>query len=130
MPEDKSVTGFIRSMNSTKLSIEVDIVKRVLDLVQSNSSDNSSGYDPTNEIIDLMFAVTGYGGQNVPGGETHVASNCIAKLVRYMILRAKDKTDESLHDALLGFVTESVRLYAEVQANKGVRVILERGDKK
>jgi hypothetical protein len=121
--EDKSVTGFIRSMNSAKTAIELDVVKQVLDRVQSKP------YDPVSEIIDLVFAVTGFGKAEIPGGEALVAGQCIAKLVRYLTLRAKlgDKSNEaSLPDILLEFIAESVHLYGELQANSGVRVIEKR----
>jgi hypothetical protein len=122
MPEDKSVKGFIQSMSTAKTAIEVDVIKQTLELAQSKPRDSTS------EIIDLVFAVTGYDKADVPGGESHIAGECIAKLVRYLTLRAKatsgDKSNESfLPDTILELIVESVHLYGEMQANSGVKVV-------
>jgi hypothetical protein len=122
MPEDKSVTGFIQSMSTAKTAIEVDIIKQALELVQSKPR------DATSEIIDLVFAVTGYGKADVPGGESFIAGECIAKLVSYFTVRATMVANgNSLPDILLDLVKETIRLYAELQANRGVRVVATGG---
>jgi len=123
MTEEKSVQGFIKAMNTTKTNIEIDFIKQALELSQSKP------YDPVSEILDLVFAVTDFGQADIPGGEAHVASQCLAKLVRYFTIRAKGEklTNESgIPEILQDFVRESVRLYAEVQANRGVRIVEKR----
>ena len=122
--EDKSVTGFIQSMGTSKTAIEVDIIKQVLELAQSKPRDSTS------EIIDLIFAVTGYGKAATPGGEIHVAAACISTLIRYMVLRANEAIDSKntneIQDTLLDLINKSVKLYGEVQVNKGVKIVERR----
>ena len=123
MAEEKTVTGFIKSMNTTKTNIEIDMIKQALELAQSKP------YDPVSEILDLVFAVTDFGQADIPGGEAYVAGQCLAKLVRYLTLRAKPEkpTNESgIPEALQDFVREAVRLFAEVQANRGVKIVEKR----
>jgi hypothetical protein len=126
MPAETSVAGFIQSMNTAKTAIEIDVIKQALDLAQSKSHDSIS------EVIDLVFAITGYGKAEIPGGEVHVAGECIAKLMKYLTLRAKEDkaTNESpLPDTLLDLIRESTRLYAELQINRGVKVVSTGGVK-
>jgi hypothetical protein len=117
MAEDQSVAGFIRTMSSTKASLEVHALKKAIDIAQSSNRGSAS------EIIDLAYSITGYGKADLPGGETQVTGSCLTTLVKYMTLRAKEATNESLEEVLLTLINETTRLYSEVQFNKGVRVI-------
>jgi hypothetical protein len=118
MAEDKTVAGFIKSMSTTKTALEVGVLKKVMDAVETTDR------GPVSEIIDLAFATTGYAYANIPGGESQVAGHCIAALVKYLGLRAlkESPTNESMEESLLALITESVRLYGEVNANRGVRI--------
>jgi hypothetical protein len=66
--------------------------------------------------------LTGYGRADIPGGESQVAGHCVSILVKYLTLRAKEPTNESsesLDECLIDLITQSVRLYGEVNANRG-----------
>ena len=113
MAEDRSLSGFIRNQNKTKLHLELEMVKELETLLQTKTND----YGPVGEIIDLVFDVTGYARAHIPGGEAQVAGRALAKLVRYLNLRAKEVSTGSLHDtesledSLRDFIGETVRLY-------------------
>lgn len=114
--QDKSVVSFIKTMSSTKMGLETDVLKKVLDVVQSTDR------GPASEILDLVFAITGYMKADVQGGESQIAGHCVSTLVKYLTLRAKEPTNESsesLDECLMELITQSVRLYGEVNANRG-----------
>jgi hypothetical protein len=114
----ETVASFLKSMSTTKTALEVGVLKKVMDVVES------SDRGPVSEIIDLAFATTGYAKADVPGGEAQVAGHCFTALVKYLGLRASKETptNESMEEPLLALITESVRLYGEVNANRGVRI--------
>jgi hypothetical protein len=125
MAEDRSLSGFIRSQNKTKLTIELEMIKELDELIGTKTSD----YGPVCEVIDLVFDVTGYAKAHIPGGEAQVAGRCLSKLVRYLNLRAKEVSTgslpntESLEDSLRDFLGETVRLFGECQANRGTKIL-------
>jgi len=125
MAEDRSLSGFIRNQNKSKLTIELEMVRELETLLQTKTED----YGPVCEVIDLVFEVTGYAKAHIPGGESQVAGRCLAKLVRYLNLRAKEVQEgklpstESLEDSLRDFLGETVRLYGEAMANRGVKIV-------
>ena len=51
MPQDKSIAAFIRTNFETKIAVEVDILKKAIDIVKS------ANREPSSEIIDLAFAI-------------------------------------------------------------------------
>jgi hypothetical protein len=114
----ETVASFLKSMSTTKTALEVGVLRKVMDVVESTDR------GPVSEIIDLAFATTGYAKADIPGGEAQVAGHCIAALVKYLNVRASKETptNESIEESLLALITESVRLYGEVNANRGVRV--------
>jgi hypothetical protein len=112
-----SVADFIKTMNTTKTAIELDILRKIVDTIQSSNRGHAS------EIIDLTYAVTGYSKADIPGGESLAAGNCMEQLVKYLVLRAKQESSESLSECLLELITRSVRLHGEVHANLGTRVV-------
>jgi hypothetical protein len=117
MADDKSVVGFIRTMAATKLALEMDVLKKVGDTAHSLNREVSA-------IIDLAFEVTGYKKADIPGGESQIAGNCLTALVKYLTLRAvKESSNDAIEESLLALVTEVTRLYGEVNANRGVRVV-------
>jgi hypothetical protein len=132
MAEDRSLSGFIKSQNKTKLTLELEMIKELDALLQTKTSD----YGPVCEVIDLVFDVTGYAKAHVPGGEAQVAGRCLAKLVRYLNLRAKEASSgslpdtESLEDSLRDFLGEAVRLYGESQVNRGTKIVHVNPEKK
>ena len=115
MPQDKSIAAFIRTNFETKIAVEVDILKKAIDIVKS------ANREPSSEIIDLAFALTGYGKADIPGGEAQIAGHCFTTLIRYLTLRA-NPNNESLEESLVDLITQSVRLYGELTTNLG-RVI-------
>jgi len=132
MVEDRSLSGFIRNQNRTKLTLELEMVKELDTLFQEKTTD----YGPVCEVIDLVFDVTGYAKAHIPGGEAQVAGRCLAKLVRYLNLRAKEVSTgslpntESLEDSLRDFLGEAIRLYGESQANRGMKIVHVNPEKK
>src|SRR5215467_14505258 len=102
MAQDKSIAQFIKTMSATKVALEVDILKKISNAVQSTE------LGPASEIIDLAFAITGYGRADIPGGEAQIAGHCFTTLIKYLSLRAKP-TNEALEDPLIDLITESVR---------------------
>jgi hypothetical protein len=125
MAEDRSLSGFIRNQNNKKLHLELEIVEELDSLLKTKTED----YGPVCEVIDLVFDVTGYAKAHIPGGEAQVAGRCLAKLVRYLNLRAKEVSTgslpntESLEDSLRDFLGETVRLWGEAMANRGVKIV-------
>jgi hypothetical protein len=132
MAEDRSLSGFIKNQNKTKLHLELEMVKELDSLLQTKTTD----YGPVCEVIDLVFDVTGYAKAHIPGGEAQVAGRCLAKLVRYLNLRAKEVSSgalpdtESLEDSLRDFLGETVRLYGETMANRGAKIVHVTPEKK
>jgi hypothetical protein len=117
--EDRSVTSFIKTTSSEKQTLESDFLSNIKDLVKERALAGGSCY----EIIDIIYAVTGFGQAEVPGGESYVFGNLICELVKYAELRSKElrsrTRSNNLEDSLKNLASESIRLYGEVTSNRG-----------
>jgi hypothetical protein len=114
---NKTVSEFIKTVSTNKVALELRILEKVHDQIESYNR------GPSSEVIDLIFSITGYGKADIPGGEVQVATQCVTALVKYFSLRAMSGT-EPLEEALVELITETVRLYGEVNINRGVQVIV------
>jgi hypothetical protein len=114
MAENKTVSEFMQTVSSNKVALELRVLDKVRDQIESNNR------GPASEIIDLAFEITGYGKASIPGGEVQVAGQCLTALVKYLTLRAKN---EPLEETLLELITDAMYLYGEVNTNRGVQVV-------
>jgi len=117
--EDRSVTSFIKNTSLEKQNWEAGFLGNIKDIIKERALAGGSCY----EIIDIIYAVTGYGQAEVPGGESHVFGCLVCDIVRYAELRAKElrtKTrSDNIEDSLKDLASESIRLYGEVTSNRG-----------
>jgi hypothetical protein len=112
--EDMLATNADKTKSGTKL------LKELSELMPKKAED----YGPICEVLDIIFAATGYQDAPVPGGEQHICGRTLAKIVRYMTLRAKElKTGgspnwEPLSDTMVDLTAHTVLLHNEYLANR------------
>ena len=73
--------------------------------------------ESSQEIIDIIFAVTGYGQSGTPGGESFVVASIISTLIKYIEQRANEVTlktkSPDLENHLLNLTSMTIKLYGE-----------------
>jgi hypothetical protein len=112
--ETNSVLGLMLSSRAFKDREIAEIIQDTAELLVTKSED----YGPVAECLDLIAAATGYDKANVPAGEAASAYRALAKIIRYMNLRAKTSINhESIKETLQDTVGESLRLYGEAVFN-------------
>jgi len=114
-----SVVDDILQLNEVKKIDKETVLRNIADSISRNNKFSLT----TSEILDLIFAATGYQNAQIPGGESFVCSKVINVLMSYMTLRAQQQTGKEKNankqqiENLRELINSSASLYSEVNAN-------------
>jgi hypothetical protein len=100
----------IRKASAYKHARRVEL----LQYVTQNPQDRGA----VSEILDVLFALTGYDIASISGGEVDSCTEVISSLVKYMRSRASKPRQDMPEEFIKEMVDESLRLYSECCLNR------------